>query len=120
MAHEVGGPRLSSQLWSPDMGTRLTNDEFQSRVKRRLGIEICEERPCPYCFQIMDKFGAHAESCMGGGDKTVMHNQSSSETTYTSKLTRPTQGLSQKLPVSWVQTVVSGGQQTYCCGAAQE
>ena len=50
---------------------KLTNEEFKGRMARRLGFEVCEEGPCPFCFQAMDRFGAHAESCMGGGDKTL-------------------------------------------------
>ena len=52
----------------------LTNEEVSSRVGRRLGIAICEEQTCPFCFGIMDRFGIHAESCMAGGDKTAAHH----------------------------------------------
>jgi hypothetical protein len=58
------------------IGTRLSGEEFRSRMGRRLGIEICEETSCPLCFETMDKFGAHAESCMGGGDAVARHNES--------------------------------------------
>ena len=40
---------------------------------RRLGIELCEECPCPFCLGVMDRFGTQCESCMAGGDKTVNH-----------------------------------------------
>ena len=53
---------------------RFTNEELRTRVGRRLGISICEECACPFCFQPMDRFGVHAETCMGGGDKVTTHN----------------------------------------------
>ena len=53
---------------------QLTNAEVQYAVGRRLGCVLCEERPCPFCLGIMDKYGAHCESCTAGGDKTVNHN----------------------------------------------
>ena len=56
-------------------GTLLTGDEFRSRLGRRLGVEICEEGMCPCCGQAMDRFRAHAEGSMCGGDKTKSHNQ---------------------------------------------
>eukprot|EP00973_Karenia_brevis_P080274 11135188-Karenia_brevis.AAC.1 len=52
----------------------MNNAQIQSRVGRRLGIAISEERPCPFCFGIMDKWGIHPESCTAGGDKTAGHN----------------------------------------------
>jgi hypothetical protein len=56
------------------LDTHLTNAEVQYGVGRRLGVELCEECPCPFCLGVMDKWAAHCESCMGGGDKTVIHN----------------------------------------------
>jgi hypothetical protein len=56
------------------LDTNLTNAEVQYGVGRRLGIELCEECPCPFCLGVMDRWGAHCESCMSGGDKTVIHN----------------------------------------------
>ena len=53
---------------------RLSNEEFRGRMARRLGLEICEEGPGPFCFQVMARFGAHGECCMSGGDKTVNHH----------------------------------------------
>ena len=41
---------------------------------RRLGVDINEECACQFCFQVMDKNGAHAEACTAGGDKTFSHN----------------------------------------------
>ena len=55
--------------------TKLSREEFQSRVGRRLGLVLCEEMACPLCHQTMDRFGAHAESCVCGGDFTAKHNQ---------------------------------------------
>ena len=52
----------------------LANDVVRGRVGRRLGVQIGEEGPCPFCLQVNDGFGAHAEACMGGGDKVATHN----------------------------------------------
>ena len=60
---------------SQALGTRMSGEEFRSRMGRRLGIEMCEEKPCPLCFQTLDRFGAHAEGCMGGGDAVARHNE---------------------------------------------
>ena len=56
------------------LNTQLSNAEVQYGVGRRLGCELCEEGPCPFCVGVMDRWGAHCESCMAGGDKTVNHN----------------------------------------------
>ena len=56
------------------LDTHLTNAEVQYGVGRRLGVELCEECPCPFCLGVMDRFGAHCEACMAGGDKVVNHN----------------------------------------------
>jgi len=53
---------------------QLTSSEVQYGVCRRLGVELCDECPCPFCLGAMEKWGAHCEICMAGGDKTVMHN----------------------------------------------
>ena len=53
---------------------QLSNSEVQFGVGRRLGVPLCDEHPCPFCLGVVDKWGAHCESCMGGGDKTVNHN----------------------------------------------
>ena len=53
---------------------RLTNEEVQSRVGRRLGVELNDEIACPLCMQVMNNWGAHAEACTCGGDKTMGHN----------------------------------------------
>jgi len=73
----MSAPRSGSwldALPSRVMDTQLTNSEVQYGVGRRLGIELCEECPCPFCLGVMDRFGTHCESCMAGGDKTVNHN----------------------------------------------
>ena len=54
--------------------TQLTNGEVQYGVGRRLGCQLCDGGPCPFCLGIVDKEGAHCECCMSGGDKTVNHN----------------------------------------------
>ena len=56
--------------------TQLSSGEVQHGLARRLGVPLCEEHACPFCFGVVDKWGAHCESCMSGGDKTVNHNNS--------------------------------------------
>ena len=51
-------------LPSVALDTQLTNAEVQYGVGRRLGVEICEQSPCPFCLGVMDKWGAHCESCI--------------------------------------------------------
>jgi len=57
------------------LGLQLSSEEFRSRMGRRLGCDICDEHPCPLCYQVMDRFGAHAEGCMSGGDANLRHNE---------------------------------------------
>ena len=52
----------------------MSHAEVRSRVCRRLGKEVCDEGPRPLCFGVMDRWGVHAECCMGGGDKTEIHH----------------------------------------------
>ena len=56
-------------------GTRLTGEEFRSRVGRRLGVKLREATPCPMCHQMLDEYGARAEGCMCGVDAVLRHNQ---------------------------------------------
>ena len=37
-------------------------------------MQLCEEKPCPFCFGVVDKWGIHPESCTAGGDKTLGHH----------------------------------------------
>ena len=62
---------------TPNMAldTQLSNAQVQYGVGRRLGVQLCEEGPCKFCLGVMDRWGAHCESCMAGGDKTVNHNK---------------------------------------------
>jgi hypothetical protein len=74
----TAAPHAGSWLHAPPsmaFDTQLTNEEVQYGVGRRLGSQLCEECPCPFCLGVMDRFGAHCESCMSGGDKTVNHNR---------------------------------------------
>ena len=73
----MSAPRSGSWLDAPPnraLDTHLSNAEVQYGVGRRLGVELCEECPCPFCLGVMDRFGTHCEICMGGGDKTVNHH----------------------------------------------
>ena len=57
------------------MDMQVANAEVQYGIGRRLGVEMCEECPCPFCLGVMDKYAAHCEACMAGGDKTVNHHR---------------------------------------------
>ena len=77
-ANEVGRARLNGTS-APHAGAwldappnraldfKLTNAEIKSRVGRRLGVQLCEECPCPFCFGVVDKWGINPESCTAGG-----------------------------------------------------
>ena len=67
-------PRLTlDALPSCALDTQLSDAEIQYGVGRRLGVELCEQAPCPLCLGVVDKWGAHCESGMSGGDTTVSH-----------------------------------------------
>ena len=73
----VAAPHAGAWLDAPPsrvQDMRMTNPEVCSRVGRRLGVALCEEMACPFCFCALDKWGAHAECCMSGGDKTAAHH----------------------------------------------
>eukprot|EP00973_Karenia_brevis_P080355 11147189-Karenia_brevis.AAC.1 len=73
----ASAPRSGLWLVAPPsraLDLRLTNAEVRSRVGRRLGMEICEEGPCPFCLGVVDRWGIHPEGCTGGGDKTFGHH----------------------------------------------
>ena len=49
----AAAPRAGVWLGAPPsraLDFRLTNSAVRSRVGRRLGCAICEERPCPFCL----------------------------------------------------------------------
>ena len=48
---------------------------FRMMLRRRLRIRILDrEHNCPYCDEIMDMYGDHALSCMGGPHRNRRHN----------------------------------------------
>jgi hypothetical protein len=57
------------------LNLRFANAEFHGRMSRRLGLDVCDEQTCHFCFTIMDRFGAHAKCCMGGGDRVHVHSE---------------------------------------------
>ena len=66
----AGAPQAGAWLDAPPsraLDFRLSNAEVRSRVGRRLGVQLCEEAPCPFCWGIMDRWGVHAECCTAGG-----------------------------------------------------
>eukprot|EP00973_Karenia_brevis_P029972 4132556-Karenia_brevis.AAC.1 len=60
---------------SPQLGLQLTNAEFASAVKLRLGVPVspCDSW-CPMCDQVLDTKCFHAVSCSAGGHRTTRHN----------------------------------------------
>ena len=73
----VAAPHAGACLDAPPSRAQdmlMTNVQMRSRVGRRLGVALCEEMACPFCFCTLDKWGCHAESCMSGGDKTATHH----------------------------------------------
>eukprot|EP00973_Karenia_brevis_P069011 9592682-Karenia_brevis.AAC.1 len=73
----AAAPRSGLWLGAPPsraLDLLLTNAEVTSRVGRRLGVEICEECPCPFCLGVMDRWGMHSDICTAGGDKTYGHH----------------------------------------------
>ena len=73
----AAAPHAGTWLHTPPclaLDLNLTNAEIRSGVGRRLGVTLCEEGPCPFCFGVMDKWGIHAETCTAGGDKTMGHH----------------------------------------------
>src|SRR5947199_62015 len=55
----------------------LTNAEFGTTVRMRLGIPIGPARPCVLCHAraTCDEFGDHALACTCGGQKTLLHTR---------------------------------------------
>eukprot|EP00973_Karenia_brevis_P004080 560130-Karenia_brevis.AAC.1 len=53
----AAAPKAGVWLGAPPnraLDYKLTNAEIRSRVGRRLGVELCEERPCPFCLGVVD------------------------------------------------------------------
>ena len=74
----TAAPHAGAWLDAPPniaLDLQLSNAEVQYGVGRRLGVELCQESPCQFCLGVMDRWGAHCESCMAGGDKTVNHHR---------------------------------------------
>ena len=74
---DAAAPRAGAWLGAPPnkiLGSKITNAEIHSRVGRRLGAEITQDGPCPFCFGVIDRYGIHPECCTAGGDKTAGHN----------------------------------------------
>ena len=68
----AAAPRAGIWLGAPPskaLDLRLTNDEVRSRVVRRLGCESCEEKPCPFCLRVIDKWGFMRSHVLGVGIK---------------------------------------------------
>ncbi len=73
----LAAPHAGAWLDAPPsraLDFRLSNTEVCSRVGRRLGAQLCEEEPCPFCWGVVDRRGVRAECCMAGGNKTAEHN----------------------------------------------
>eukprot|EP00973_Karenia_brevis_P030604 4220414-Karenia_brevis.AAC.1 len=47
----AAAPRAGLRLGAPPnkvLGLKMSNAEIHSRVGRRLGVAMCEEKPCPF------------------------------------------------------------------------
>ena len=55
----VAAPHAGAWLDAPPSRVQdmlMTNAEIRSRVGRRLGVALCEEMACPFCFCALDKW----------------------------------------------------------------
>ena len=48
---------------------------YRTMIQRRLRVPLFEDNThCPFCDDIIDKFGDHCLTCACGGDRTKRHN----------------------------------------------
>ena len=60
---------------SKALGTHADPLLFRTMVQRRLRVQIYDsEFHCPYCDEVVDKYGDHCLTCACGGDRTKRHN----------------------------------------------
>ena len=81
-------------LPSDALATHVDARLFRTMVQRRLRVPIFDtESHCPYCDEVMDKYGDHCLICACGGDRTKRHNLLRNEVFFFSNST----GLSPEL-----------------------
>ena len=57
------------------IGTQVDPCLYKTMVQRWLRLPLCEcEFHCPFCDEVVDKFGDHCLTCSCGGDQTKYHN----------------------------------------------
>ena len=60
---------------SRSLGTHIDPLLFRTMVQRRLRVPIYDaDFHCPFCDEIVDKYGDHCLTCSCGGDRTKRHN----------------------------------------------
>ena len=75
-----GGALLTAN--AGDMQVDLTDDEFRTYIRMRLGLTVCKHQRCQHhavskektCPQVSDPWGYHALMCKLGGGLTATHN----------------------------------------------
>ena len=90
---------------SKALGTHIDSQLYRTMVQRWLRVPLHEtEFHCPYCEEIIDRYGDHCLTCACGGDRTKRHNLLRNEVFYqcnssglTPELERP--GLLQPRPL---------------------
>ena len=65
------------------LGTQVDTQLFRTMILRWLRAPIFDsEFHCPYCDEVIDRFGDHCLSCACGGDRTKRHNLIRNEVFY--------------------------------------
>ncbi|CAL4144301.1 unnamed protein product [Meganyctiphanes norvegica] len=60
---------------STALGTHIDSQLYRTMIQRWLRVPLHEsEFHCPYCDEMMDKYGDHGLTCACGGDRTKRHN----------------------------------------------
>ena len=60
---------------SKALGTHVDSQLYRTMVQRWLRVPIhMSEYHCPYCDELVDKYGDHCLTCSCGGDRTKRHN----------------------------------------------
>ena len=60
---------------SKALRTHIDNQLFGTMVQRWLRVPLFEvEFHCPYCDEMVDRYGDHCLTCACGGDRTKRHN----------------------------------------------
>ena len=72
-AREAG--KLHELIPSTTLDMQLKSGEYSTNVACLLGVDVMDKgEVCKFCGMLLDGFGIHCLSCMGGGDHTLQHN----------------------------------------------